>query len=186
MVRGNNCDLGVSIHAKDIHEARLIRKLMSPHKENLAKKKIRGKHAYFRRLARNAASLPLPQSTWFDAHHDHHDEKGYGNLGWPYRRKCLKAMGVRFMRWALQCERTLQKYQIIGILELDHALCDAVYVHTPNPHTSFRSFFRTNVVWDAPALKSILEPLLGIESIRVGYIAPDCIVFQSSHYGVQE
>lgn len=99
-------------------------------------RKFRGKRRYFRRLHDEATAfrLDVTPESWWNHWHRHVDRRGWGNLAWRYRREHLRALAAIFRTVLAAAPTPFQAW--IYLNERD-AGEDAVFLHSPNPHTPF-------------------------------------------------
>jgi hypothetical protein len=141
---------------------------------------FRGKRGYYRSLRRRAEQEPLPlplsPDLWCHFWHYHADWPGWGNLGWRHRKEHLRAHGVVFRRIVSRASAFALPFQTWILLSLEDAGQDAVYLHTPNPHSSFPCIL-TDVDWGVPSLELALSPIVGERPMRVGRSAGALLLY---------
>ncbi len=128
--------------------------------KNRRRKKVRGAL----RRALQAATTPtafervLCADDWFHFWHQHLDWDGLGDLSPRLRRVFLEGHARLFRHYALQAHLLAKPYQIWILLAHD-AGQDAVFLHTPNPHSEFPMTY-PDVQWDLPELVELFSPWL--------------------------
>ena len=102
-------------------------------------KRFRGKRRYFRRVDREARDFVVKTSPgdWWNLWHYHADWPGWGNLRWRYRRHHINALAIVFGKIAASAGDLPQPFQLWVSLEGGDSGGDAVYLHSPNPHSEF-------------------------------------------------
>lgn len=101
----------------------------------------------------------LCSDDWFNFWHQHLDWDGLGDLSPRLRRIFLEGYARLFRHFALQAHCLGKPYQLWISLNFDDAEQDAVFLHTPNPHTPFPAVF-SGVRWGLPELVAIFSPWL--------------------------
>jgi hypothetical protein len=96
------------------------------------RKRFRGKKRYFRRVQRDAESfeLDLRTDSWWNLWHYHADWKGWGNLGWRYRRQHIQALARVFTTIASHADAFAMPFQSWIFLSGRDAGGDATYLRT--------------------------------------------------------
>src|SRR5262245_33936914 len=99
-------------------------------------RRIRGKGRHFRNVLRAAERFAIypERDSWWDLWHYHADWRGFGNLGWRYRREYARALGIVFSRIVAVSDQFATPFQVFLSLQSTDAGGDAVYLHTPNPN----------------------------------------------------
>lgn len=100
-------------------------------------KKFRGKKRYYKNLHKLSKYNYTERFDyeWYNYQHTHVDFYGYGNLGFGHRREHVAALFTLFE--LAKSKITLPIYQLWVVIEKDDAGQDALYIHTPNPNSSF-------------------------------------------------
>jgi len=137
--------------------------------KNQRRKKERGAlqralHAVTKPSSENRVLSP---EDWFHGWHQHLDWDGIGDLSPRLRRIFLEGHARLFRHFALQSHRLGKPYQLWIVLFANDAAQDAVYLHTPNPHSVFPAEF-TDVQWGLPELVAIFTPWLPEFSLVAG------------------
>ncbi len=142
---------------------RMLRELCDTSEAPL--RKFRGKKRHFRKMLRKAGDFELHESPWWNYWHYHADWEGWGNLRWAYRREGLRALALVFRRIAQR--PPAEPFQLWICLDGADAGQDAVYLHSPNPHSPFP--FHPEVVCDDHRLLALMRELLPEFELRIGH-----------------
>lgn len=112
-------------------------------------KKRRGLKRYYRNLHKQDVSSYWCEAlsdneAWFNFAHEHFDWPGYGNKSWKEHKEHLNVLFKHFSiieNWLKSIERPIQMFAVI---HTDDSEQDALYLHTPNPHTDYPINFLKN------------------------------------------
>lgn len=153
-------------------------KLFPPNPGCAPRRAFRGKRRYFRKVLRDAAAFRLEAGpdSWWDYWHYHADWKGWGNLGWSYRRQHLDALCQVFRRILDERHRIPRPFQLWIVLDAWDAGQDATYLHSPSPHGTRFPLQLHGVRWGVPELEAYVRARLpGLELVVGGstHEAPD-------------
>lgn len=129
-------------------------------------KRFRGQKRYYRNLARSAAEFSVDPE-WYHFDHTHVDWQGHGNISAKHRRSHFRAMLQMLENATRQLDSFGKPYQCFLMICPD-AGDDALYIHTPNPHSAF-PFRLDDADWDVPA-PFFLQGLVDTERFRVGSV----------------
>lgn len=147
----------------------MLHRLLPPNRKEAPRKKLRGIKRYFRRLFSKVEALELDVSegAWYNFWHYHPDWYGYGNLNWPMRARHLEALAKAFGRFAQQLATSSRPYQLWIYLDANDSSQDAVYIHTPNPHSEFPRVMEW-ADWGCSEVSEYFEALLPGIRLRAG------------------
>ena len=109
---------------------------------------------YFRAMRKDAEAFELPSgSEWFNLSHHHVDWESRGDYSPEKRRACIEAILLVFEAAVSQSKSLSLPCQVWALLDPADSGQDAVYFHTPNPHTAYPYEFE-GVIWNGqrPAL----------------------------------
>ena len=134
--------------------------MLRSHPELSDRKRFRGKRRYFERLDRRsrAYDLYIEPNMWWYYHHEHLDYMGRGNLRWKYRRPSLLAHIALLKRIGSELSDFTGEFQAWLSVAVPNAINDAVYLHSPNPHSEFPADF-SNTVREASTIPDELLSL---------------------------
>ncbi|MGJ8674265.1 hypothetical protein [Rubritalea sp.] len=79
----------------------------------------------------------------------------------------MKSHATLFRRYAQKLEKLTLAHQLFISIAKDDAGCDAVYIHSPNPHSEFPIIF-DDTSWGTPDLQSIFSDFLPDYAIIAG------------------
>jgi hypothetical protein len=113
------------------------------------RKKPRGNRRYYRALEREALTFAPDVAGWFNLSHWHTDWRGRGNRSWRGRQAHLTALFTRFERLLQALSQRPEPAQCWLLIDANDSANDALYLHTPNPHSAYPVEVR-DVDWDAP------------------------------------
>ena len=111
-------------------------------------KKYRGNQRYYRALDESAASFNADLTGWSNLAHWHVDWNGRGNVSWQARKAHLAALFTMFQRLLDQLAVHEEPSQCWLLIDATNSANDALYLHTPNPHTPFPMEL-TGIDWNA-------------------------------------
>ena len=153
------------------------------HLKHQRRKKPRGVLRKALRAAATSASHDrvLGTDDGFDHWHQHLDWDGLGNLSPRLRRIFIEGHARLFRYLAQQAHRLGQPYQIWIGLNLNDAGCDAVYMHTANPHTEFPTDLYVGAQWGLPELVDLFSPWLPEFTLIAGRIENALFVYAEGH-----
>ena len=137
-----------------------MRQMLRSHPELSARKRFRDRRRYFRKLDERAASyeLDVDPDMWWYYHHEHLDWMGRGNLRWAYRCRTVRAHLMLMHRIVEQLAGFSGQFQCWLSIRVPDAINDAVYLHSPNPHSPFPADF-SGANWQKDAVPAALREL---------------------------
>jgi hypothetical protein len=120
---------------------------------------------------------------WFYFSHQHMDWDGIGDLGPSIRSIMLEAHACVFRKYASAMTAFGAPYQLWLSLAESESGQDAVYRHSPNPHSEFPAVFN-DVSWGVPRLEALLSTWLPEFRLVVGKRDWNYVVYAEG-FGVQ-
>lgn len=106
---------------------------------------------YWRHVWRKARrlSINLSDKQWCDNWHVHFDWAGRGSLSRFEHRLHIRPLMHAFARAKSELEKQMTPYQVYVRIHPADPGSDALFVHTPNPHTQFPTAFEDCQFLDA-------------------------------------
>ena len=112
-------------------------------------KKRRGLKKYYRKLHKQDVNRYWCEAlsdneAWFNLAHEHFDWSGYGNRSW---RENIEHVDMLFKHFSIMENRLKgieRPIQMFAVLHINDSEQDALYLHTPNPHTDYPINFVKN------------------------------------------
>ncbi|WP_339135779.1 MAG: hypothetical protein WGN25_18875 [Candidatus Electrothrix sp. GW3-4] len=135
----------------------------------LPKRKVRGLGRYYRQLMSKAENFSIiaEPDHWFNYWHSHIDQNGSSNKSWKNRRKHIQALFAMFHRIVHETNLLEIPFQIWLCLYEKNGYDDAVYLHTPNPHSEFPCRY-IDTEWGIENIESAFKELIAPYDIRAG------------------
>jgi len=163
MRRTNRQDRGKRAFSEILGEPRSIRLRKS--------RKLRGQQPcpadYNEALERaRRFKINIERKLWCNMWHTHFDWKGFGNISRFHRNRYLQVLFRCFCSVRAELKGLSRPYQVfITIHERDSGQ-DALFVHTPNPHTTFPVVFSEHEFVDF--VPPLLSPHVNLGQCRIG------------------
>ncbi|MGE0323710.1 MAG: hypothetical protein AB7K71_02415 [Polyangiaceae bacterium] len=131
--------------------------------------KLRGKRAYFRRVARRAEEVLVAPGAgqWWDLWHYHADWSGWGNRGWRWREPHLRALCRVLRRITAAQSAFTTPFQSWILVDGSDAGQDATFLHTPNPNADNFPLASQGIEWCGSRLEHYFRSQLAGD-VRVG------------------
>jgi hypothetical protein len=95
---------------------------------------------------------------WWNYHHEHLDWLGRGNIRWVYRCHTIRAHLLLMHRMVEQLTGFEGAFQTFLTVQVPDSANDAVYLHSPNPHSAFPIDF-SGTHWDTGSAPESLRAL---------------------------
>lgn len=131
--------------------------------------KIRGLRKHYKRIRRNLLNIPLhldEEESWYNMWHVHTEGRGISNLSLKHRRshinELLKLMNI-IEEHSINSKLPFQTWIHI---DSESGTCDALFIHTPNPHTEY-PYLLTNNYTEELQLSVLLLGLVDEKSYKV-------------------
>lgn len=99
--------------------------------------KFRGKRRYFRNLYKRVSTYKVPSSSWFNLWHYHVDWYGRSVISGRSKRQHEEALRILLSNIERQMKERDISSQVWMHIDPVDSTNNAVFIHTPNPHTSF-------------------------------------------------
>lgn len=135
-------------------------------------KKSRGRKRRLRRLLREAEAFTIDpvERRWFNLWHYHldHASRNFGHRRWRYRLEAFGGLSAVFNTIARAKEKFPIPFQLWISLSGRDPVEDAVYLHTPNPHTEFPLQLGVESDWNDSRLLPIFQEMLPDYRLRIG------------------
>lgn len=130
-------------------------------------KKRRGRRRRLRRALLEAESFKIgPTSeSWWNLWHRHFDS--WGHRCWRYRLESIKGLTLMFCTIAKAMDEFHKPFQLWIKLSGRDPYEDAVYLHTPNPHSEFP--VRITADWTDSRLLPLFQKMLANYELRIGH-----------------
>lgn len=141
-----------------------------PNPKSVPHSRLQHPKRHFRKVMREAREFTPDTSPddWYHHWHYHADWDGNGNRGWErYRSKYFAALCIVYTKLAANINRIGCPCQLFIFLDGSDAEQDAVYFHTPNPHSEFPMAI-SNTRWGIPEIESRIGELLPGIRLRAG------------------
>jgi len=141
-------------------------------------KRVRGIFRRANRILKEAHQFDriLDSQYWFNHSHWHRDWAGIGNHSRKIRLITLKAHLQVFRVLASTVTNLEKPFQLFIFLNIDDAGHDAVFLHTPNPHSLFPADFH-EYSWGVPEFELLLHSLLPEFRFKAGRCASVLVAY---------
>lgn len=140
---------------------------------------------HFRKVMRKANEFIVDTSPddWYHHWHYHVDWGGHGNRGWRYRSKYTQALCIVYRKFADNLNNIQKPCQLFIFLDGSDAGQDAVYFHTPNPHSDFPMVV-SSTRWGIPEVEQVIGGFLPGIRLRAGETDEGSVFIYSPDIGV--
>jgi hypothetical protein len=120
------------------------------------RKKFRHSNCHYHVLEQKVAEFEISEG-WYDFWHQHLDWNSDGNRSWRDRQRHLTAEFLLLRRLMDQTREWKTPHQVwCQIYPMDSGE-DAIWMHTPNPHSNPFPFDFEGVEWQAPTPERLQE-----------------------------
>ncbi|MFC5453206.1 hypothetical protein [Paenibacillus aestuarii] len=133
--------------------------------------KIRGKRRYYRKIEKSIQNFKhhlSEETSWYNKWHIHFDAKGISEKV-KDRRSHIKHYIELLQKISGSDLSNSKPFQVWIFLDSEYPTCDALYLHTPNPHSSF-PFINQSIAWlsDEKEIPQILKGIVNLIEFEVG------------------